>query len=93
MESQKPPQKMRINPIWWVVMLVLLAWNVYAFWPHGQPQISLPYSSFIDQVKVDHVKAVQITGSSIKGEFNQPLPILELVPLPTPLPDAAAEPA
>jgi cell division protease FtsH len=88
MESQKPPQKMRINPIWWVVMLVLLAWNVYAFWPHAQQQINLPYSSFVDQVKVDHVKAVQITGSSIKGEFNQPLPILELVPLPTPLPGA-----
>jgi cell division protease FtsH len=69
-------------------MLVLLAWNVYAFWPHAQQQINLPYSSFVDQVKVDHVKAVQITGSSIKGEFNQPLPILELVPLPTPLPGA-----
>ena len=88
MEAQKPPQKMRINPIWWVVMLVLLAWNVYAFWPHARPQINLPYSSFVDQVKVDHVKAVQISGSSIKGEFNQPLPLLDLVPLPTPVPGA-----
>ena len=31
MESQKPPQKTGINPIWWVVMLALIAWNVYAF--------------------------------------------------------------
>ena len=88
MESQKPPQRTRINPIWWVVMLVLIAWNVYAFWPHTQPQISLPYSSFVDQVKADHVKAVQISGSSIKGEFNPPQPLLELVPVPTPLPGA-----
>ena len=88
MESQKPPQRTRINPIWWVVMLVLIAWNVYAFWPRTQPQISLPYSSFVDQVKADHVKAVQISGSSIKGEFNPPQPLSELVPVPTPLPGA-----
>ena len=88
MESQKPPQRTRLNPIWWVVMLALIAWNVYAFWPHSQPQISLPYSSFIGQVRADHVKAVQISGSSIKGEFNTPQPLLELVPVPTPLPGA-----
>jgi len=88
MESQKPPQKTGINPIWWVVMLALIAWNVYAFWPRTQPQVSLPYSSFVDQVKADHVQAVQISGSSIKGEFNPPQPLLELVPVPTPLPGA-----
>ena len=86
MESQKPPQKTGINPIWWVVMLVLIAWNVYAFWPRTQPQISLPYSSFVSQVKADHIQAVQISGSSIKGQFNPPQPLLELVPVPTPLP-------
>jgi cell division protease FtsH len=88
MESQKPPQKRTINPIWWAIMLLLLAWNVYAFWPRSQPQISLPYSSFVNQVKAEHIKAVQITGSSIKGEFTQPLPLLELVPLATPAPGA-----
>lgn len=88
MDSQQPPQKTRINPIWWVIMLALIAWNIYAFWPQTQAEVSLPYSSFIDQVKVDHVQAVQISGSSIKGEFNQPLPLLELVPLPTPVPGA-----
>ena len=83
MESPKPPQKKGINPIWWVIMLFLLAWNVYAFWPHAQPQVNLPYSSFVNQVKADHVKAVQITGNSIKGEFSQPQPIGELIPVPT----------
>jgi len=88
MESQKPPQKPGINPIWWVVMLALIVWNVYAFWPRTQPQISLPYSSFVAQVKADHVQVVQISGSSIKGNFNTPQPLLELVPVPTPLPGA-----
>ena len=88
MESQKPPQKTGLNPIWWVIMLGLLAWNVYAFWPHTETQISLPYSSFIDQVKADHVKVVQISGSSIKGQFTQPQPISELIPVPSVTPDA-----
>jgi hypothetical protein len=52
-------------------MLGLLAWNVYAFWPRSQTQISLPYSSFVDQVKADHVQSVHIRGSSIKGTFTQ----------------------
>ncbi len=88
MESQKPPQKTGINPIWWLVMLALIAWNIYAFWPRTQSQISLPYSSFLNQVKADHVQAVQISGSSIKGDFNTPQPLLKLVPVPTPLPGA-----
>jgi cell division protease FtsH len=92
MESQKPPQKKGINPIWWVVMLVLLAWNVYAFWPRSQPQINLPYSSFVDQVKADHISSVQISGSSIKGVFNQAQPLSELIILPTPAPGATLAP-
>lgn len=91
MESQKPPRKTGINPIWWVIMLLLLAWNVYAFWPHARSQINIPYSGFVNQVKADHVKAVQISGSSIKGEFNQPLPLSDLIPRlqPYPAPGAA----
>ncbi|HEX9091349.1 MAG TPA: ATP-dependent zinc metalloprotease FtsH, partial [Anaerolineales bacterium] len=92
MESQKPPQRTGINPIWWVIMLALLAWNVYAFWPRTQEAVSLPYSSFIVQVKDDHVKSVQINGSSIKGAFTQPLPVEALIPVPTPAPGATLVP-
>jgi hypothetical protein len=52
-------------------MLGLLGWNVYGFWLRSQTHISLPYSSFVDQVKADHVQSVQISGSSIKGTFTQ----------------------
>ena len=92
MESQKPPQRQGINPIWWIVMLALIAWNIYAFWPKSQPEVNIPYSSFIQQVKDDHVQAVQINGSSIKGDFTQPLPLLDLVPVPTPMPGATPAP-
>jgi cell division protease FtsH len=92
MEAQKPPKKPGINPILWVVLLALIAWNVYAFWPRTQPEVNLPYSSFLTQVKDDHVKAVQINGSSIKGEFNSPQLLADLVPIPTPLPGATVVP-
>jgi cell division protease FtsH len=93
MESQKPPQRTGLNPIWWVIMLGLLAWNVYAFWPRSATQISLPYSSFINQVKADHVSAVQISGSSIKGSFTQPQLLTDLIPVPTTSPNATPSPS
>ena len=93
MESQKPPQRTGINPIWWVIMLALLAWNVYAFWPRTQEAVSLPYSVFIAQVKDDHVKSVQINGSSIKGAFTQPLSVEALIPIQTPTPGATLVPS
>jgi cell division protease FtsH len=92
MESQKPPQRTGINPIWWVIMLALLVWNVYAFWPRTQEAVSLPYSSFIAQVKDDHVQSVQINGSSIKGAFTEPQPLGALIPIQTPAPGATAVP-
>ena len=92
MESQQPPKKPGISAIWWIIMAALLAWNVWALWPRQQSSISLPYSSFIDQVKADHVSTVQIVGSQIKGEFNSPLPLLDLVPVPTPAPGSTPVP-
>jgi cell division protease FtsH len=90
MESQKPPQRQGINPIWWVVLLALIAWNVYAFWPRNTSQVSLPYSSFITQVQDDHVKSVTINGSSITGQFIQAEPLASLEPVPTPVPGATS---
>jgi cell division protease FtsH len=92
MESQKPPQKTGINPIWWIVLLALIAWNIYAFWPRNQSQVNLPYSSFITQVKDDHVKSVNINGSSITGQFTQPELLANLVPVPTTAPGATPVP-
>ncbi|MGE5123836.1 MAG: ATP-dependent zinc metalloprotease FtsH [Acidobacteriaceae bacterium] len=92
MDSEKPPQRTGINPIWWVIMLGLLAWNLYAFWPRAQEAVSLPYSSFITQVKADHVASVQINGASIKGDFTQPQLASDLIPVPTVTPGTSPTP-
>ena len=92
MEQQQPPKRSGINPIWWIILLALLAWNVYAFWPRNTTQVSLPYSSFLSQVKDDHVQSVTINGSSISGNFTQPLAYDVLVPATTPSVNATPSP-
>jgi cell division protease FtsH len=69
--------------IWWLVALVvILIWNVWVFLPKSQPQVSLPYSVFRDQVQAGNVKSVQINGSQITGVFAKAIPWS-----PTPIPD------
>ena len=89
METMKPeqqpsqtPQRPRINWFWWIVLLGLMIWNAWALWPSSRPEVGLPYSAFLAQVRADNVKSVQISGSEITGKFAQP------VTRPTPAPEA-----
>ncbi len=68
-----PPQKMKIPWFWWVILLVLLAWNFWSLWPKSQPEANLPYSVFLTQIKAGNVKDVQISGSQITGDFVNPI--------------------
>src|SRR5512136_1385323 len=78
--SQTPPRP-RINWFWWIVLLGLMIWNAWALWPSSRPEVSLPYSAFLAQVRADNVESVQISGSEITGQFVQP------VTWPTPAPE------
>lgn len=68
-DNTPPTQRLRIPWAWWLLFLFLLAWNVWTFWPRSQPKASLPYSTFLDQVKAGNVTSVQISGSEITGQF------------------------
>ena len=84
-----PPERPRISPFWWVVLIALFIWNIWTLRPQVQQEISIPYSAFIEQVKTGNVKDVQIDGSQISGDFTKGLPATDLVPpdqLATPLP-------
>ena len=81
-QSSQTPRRPRINLLWWVVLLGLTVWNIWALWPSSRPEVSLPYSVFLAQVQADNVKSVQISGSEITGQFTQP------VTWPTPAPEA-----
>lgn len=71
-ESQ-PPQKTNLPRYWWIILLALMAWNLWVIWPKKQVEVSLPYSVFLSQVKADNIASLKITGSEISGEFVTPI--------------------
>ncbi len=58
---------------WWLVLLVLLVWNAWLLWPRNEPEVNIPYSTFLVQVQADNVSQIHIAGSAITGKFNDPL--------------------
>jgi len=88
MESQQPtPQAPRISRWWWLILLAMLVWNLLSFWPKAQPEISIPYSTFLTQVRAGNVASVRITGDKITGTFVSRISWPEA----TPSPQATAE--
>ncbi len=86
MNSQdNQPQRRQIHWIWWIILIALLVWNIVLFLPKGTPQVTLPYSNFLNQVNKGNVASVQISGSEITGKFVNPIP----APTPTAVPTQA----
>jgi cell division protease FtsH len=72
MES-KPKLRLPVVPgwVWWVVLLVVIAWNVGLF-RSGQPsEVDVPYSTFVIQTQAGNVERVKIVGDEISGVFSQ----------------------
>ena len=59
--------------VWWLIMIALLIWNFYAFWPSSKPQVTIPYTTFLAQVRKGNVTQVQISGDKITGAFAAPI--------------------
>jgi cell division protease FtsH len=88
-DNSTPPQRPRISPIWWVILIALFIWNIWTLLPQPQQQINIPYTAFITQIKNGNVKDVEIDGSQITGDLKSGLPASDLVPpsqLATPAP-------
>ena len=54
MNQQKPqsdlPKRPRWAWIWWLVLIALIVWNIFAFLPASQPEVTIPYTAFLAQV-------------------------------------------
>jgi cell division protease FtsH len=78
----------------WLILLGLLVWNLITLLPRARPEVELPYTAFIAQVKAGNVTDVEIRGARITGLLAAPLlwPPATIVPAPSPLttPSAAA---
>lgn len=58
---------------WWLILLGLIIWNALLFWPAPQPEVNIPYSTFLDQIKQGNVSEVLIAGPQISGKFVKPV--------------------
>jgi cell division protease FtsH len=67
-------------------MVLLVIWNVFSF-PRPAAQVTIPYSTFLAQVRAGNVTSVHVTGDDVSGEFRRPF-----AP-PSPAPSAGASPA
>lgn len=61
------------NLTWWLIFLGLLIWNMVIFWPKTTPEATLPYTTFLDQVRAGNVSTVKIVGAEINGSLVKPL--------------------
>ncbi|MGA7541329.1 MAG: ATP-dependent zinc metalloprotease FtsH [Steroidobacteraceae bacterium] len=82
------PPPFRFGPLSWLILALLIVWNVWAFMPHQTVEVSLPYSEFIAQLASGNVTAVSIVGAAIKGHLAHPL----TWPEPPAKPKSAAKP-
>ncbi len=81
-EPSPPPKKPTIPWFWWVIAIGLLIWNIIAFLPHSNPEVTIPYSAFFNQVDKGNVASVQISGNEITGKFIKPVPWPQATPIP-----------
>jgi cell division protease FtsH len=103
-DRQPQPDRQQPKPspwglIWWILFGVLLAWNFVLFLgPHPGASQSIPYSTFLAQVRDGNVAAVHIVGDQITGSFVAPYsePVSEIRRLqaisPQPVPSPSPPP-
>src|SRR5436305_1296219 len=72
-----PGQPATPAPFWrsrgfWIYLVVLLLLNylISIVFTNGPPRVTVPYTTFIQQVNADNVKDVTAQGNSIQGDFK-----------------------
>jgi hypothetical protein len=81
------PQTPRPRWGWWLVLLALLVWNAVILLPTSRPEVNIPYTTLLAQVRAGNVAKVRIVGDAIRGSFVKPLQ------WPQPTPDTTPSPA
>jgi cell division protease FtsH len=89
-QNQQPQtqNKPTISKFWWIVLLMLMLWNLWLLFPKQNSVLDISYSTFITQINGGNVTQVKISGSNITGVFVNAI----LAPQPTPLPGSTQVP-
>ncbi len=76
--QERPPNPRGTQPrspwgfAWWVALALLIAWNFAIFFFPRQNAQTIPYSTFLAQVRAGNVSAVHLAGDQITGAFVRP---------------------
>ncbi len=90
----KQPRRSLLSTLgWWILMLALLAWNIWTFRPNTQSVAEIPYSVFVGQVRSGNVQSVQIQGDRITGKFLHPIQWPPPAPALTPAAPSSPQPS
>jgi cell division protease FtsH len=75
-DNGRQQQRPLIPPwVWWMGLLLVIVWNVYVFLvPKVPPALTLPYTTFLQQVRSGNVAAVTIAGQDVDGDFKSAIP-------------------
>jgi cell division protease FtsH len=74
LQKTDPGKHPRASVSWlWLILAALLLWNLISFMNRSTPAVSIPYTTFLDQVAKGNVTTVQIRGAQITGAFAVPL--------------------
>ena len=84
------PQTPRALWFWWLILLALLVWNAVTFFPAPRPEVSIPYTTLLAQVRADNVATMRIVGDAIRGSFVKPFQWPQPTPAGTPPPASGA---
>ena len=64
------PGPSRFTPLWWVILVALGLWNLWAFFPRQTTEAMVPYSEFVSQLRAGNVEQIHISGETINGNFQ-----------------------
>ncbi len=67
------PGPARFTPLWWLILVALGLWNMWAFFPRQTTEATLPYSEFVSQLRAGNVEQVHLSGDAISGSFQHPV--------------------
>jgi cell division protease FtsH len=81
-QLQKP--RFRIPWVWVLLFVAIVIWNLVTLFSSGPQQATIPYSTFLNQVRAGNVVQVRIAGDQITGKLSQPITWPQSTPGPTP---------
>jgi cell division protease FtsH len=83
-QRQPPvPKPARIGPTWWLLAFFLLIWNLVTLLPRGHPEVTIPYTTFVEEVRAGNIAGIHVNGGQITGRF------VHAIHWPPPAPAAA----